>query len=66
MPKKMKLKAIRANAGLSQKEVAAILKISNTTYCKWENGKAFPNQPQIEKLCAIFGVTYDFIDFIAE
>lgn len=63
--KKFSLKAARVNAGLSQKEAAKHLDISNKTLCSWENGKTFPDQPMIEKLCVLYGVTYDMIDFTA-
>ena len=63
--KKISLKAARVNAGLSQKEAAKILDISNKTLCSWENGKTYPDQPMIEKLCILYGVTYDMIDFTA-
>lgn len=63
--KQITLKAARVNAGYSQKEAAAILGISNKTLCSWENGKTFPDQPMIEKLCALYGVTYDMIVFAA-
>lgn len=63
--KKFSLRALRVNAGYSQKEVAEILGISNKTLCSWENGKTFPDQPMIEKLCELYGVSYDIIDFAA-
>lgn len=63
--KKMSLKAARVNSGLTQKKASQTLKISNKTLCSWENGKTFPDQPMIEKLCALYGVTYDMIDFTA-
>lgn len=63
--KKISLKAARVNTGLSQKEAANKLGISNKTLCSWENGKTFPDQPMIEKVCTLYGVTYDMIDFIA-
>ena len=63
--KKFSLKAARVNAGFSQKEAAKILDISNKTLCSWENGKTYPDQPMIEKLCVLYGVTYDMIDFTA-
>lgn len=61
--KKMTLEALRVNKGYSQKCAAALLGISNKTLCAWENGKAFPKQPQIEALCKLYGVHYDFIEF---
>lgn len=63
--KKISLKAARVNAGLSQKEAANKLGISNKTLCSWENGKTFPDQPMIEKICVLYVVTYDMIDFTA-
>lgn len=57
------LKQFRQLAGLTQREVAKELKISNTTLCNWERGKSFPNQPQIEKLCVLYNCKYDSIDF---
>ena len=62
--KKITLKAARVNAGYSQKEAAEIIGISNKTLCSWENGKTFPDQPMIEKLCGLYGVTYDMIVFV--
>ena len=64
MPK-LSLKAARVNVGYSQKEAAELLGISNKTLCSWENGKTFPDQPMIEKICALYHVTYDIIDFSA-
>lgn len=63
--KKFSLKTSRVIAGLSQKEAAKKLGISNKTLCSWENGKTYPNQPMIEKLCILYGMTYDMIDFTA-
>lgn len=63
--KRFSLRAARVNARLSQKEAAKKLEISNKTLCSWENGKTYPDQPMIEKVCALYGVTYDMIDFTA-
>ena len=60
---KITLKAARVNAGYSQKAAAKALGVSNTTICNWENGKAFPKQPMIEKLCALYNLPYDSINF---
>lgn len=63
--KKISLKAARVNARLSQKEAAKKLEISNKTLCSWEKGKTYPDQPMIEKICVLYAVTYDMIDFTA-
>lgn len=59
------LKAARVNAKLSQKEAAKRLGVSNATLCSWEKGKTYPGQPMIEKVCELYGLTYDMIDFTA-
>lgn len=60
---KITLSAARVNAGYSQKAAAELLNISNKTLCNWEKGKSFPDQPMIDKLCNLYGVTYDMINF---
>ena len=40
---KISLKAARVNAGVSQKEAAILLQISNKTLSSWENGDTFPS-----------------------
>lgn len=62
---KISLAAARVNAGYSQKDAAEQLGVSNKTLCNWENGKTFPDQPMIEKICALYCVSYDFIKFRA-
>lgn len=62
---KISLPAARVNAGLSQKSAAVKLGISNKTLCSWEKGKTFPDQPMIEKICALYGRSYDSIKFTA-
>lgn len=61
---KITLSALRVNAGYSQKKAAELLEISNSTLCNWEKGKTFPDQPMIEKICELYGVTYDMINFV--
>ena len=61
---KMSLKALRVNAGLTQKQVAEKLNKSNKTICNWENGISFPDALDIEAICILYGVTYDCINFL--
>jgi len=63
MPK-ITLKAARVNAGLTQKEAAKRLNVSNKTLCNWENGLAMPKVDKIEPICALYNVTYDQLIFI--
>lgn len=63
--KKISLKAARINANLTRKNVVESLGISVPTLQNWELGKTFPKQPMIEKLCELYGMSYDEIDFSA-
>lgn len=62
MPK-ITLKAARVNAKLTQKEAAKSIGCAVSTIKNWEDGKTFPRQPQIEKLCALYKVPFDNINF---
>lgn len=63
---KISLKAARVNAGLSQKEVAKFLKISNKTVHNWENGDTSPSAKHIDALCELYKVEYDNLNFFVE
>lgn len=58
------LRALRVNAGLDQKSAAAKLGITPETLGNWENGKSFPNVPQITKIETLYGVNYSDINFL--
>ena len=60
---KFTLAAARVNAGLSQKEAAEKLEISNKTLCKWENYESYPGANMIPKICDLYGIPYDQICF---
>jgi DNA-binding XRE family transcriptional regulator len=61
---KIKLEAARVNAGLTQKQVAEALKVSNKTVGNWENYITSPTIAQAEKLCALYEIPYDNISFL--
>lgn len=58
------LKALRINAGLDQKEAAAMLEVSPETLSKWEREITFPTVKQISKIEELYGVTYADINFL--
>ena len=53
---KMTLKAARANADMNRAEAAKKLGVSVDTLFNWENGRTFPNVPQIKKIEEVYGV----------
>ena len=60
---KITLKAARVNVGLTQKQAADLLGISNKTLCSWEKGSAFPTPKHIDPICQLYGVSYDMLSF---
>lgn len=61
---KITLKAARINVGLSQKEVAKILGISNKTIHSWESGDTSPGAKHIDALCNLYQVSYNDLNFL--
>lgn len=53
------LRKYRLAAGLSQKELAGRLFVSQQAVARWETDKATPNPETVVKIAAIFGVTTD-------
>ena len=60
---KITLKAARVNANMSRPEAAKKIGVSVDTLFNWENGKTFPNVPQIVKIEQAYGVSYSDISF---
>lgn len=56
-----KLESLRKSMGLTQKDVADILKINRTTYTKYETGVTEPNIAALKKLTEIFGVDLNYL-----
>ena len=50
------LAAARVNAGLTQEDVAALMKINKQTVCNWERGKVIPKPAQLEMMCRIYKI----------
>ena len=58
------LKGARVNAGLTQKEAAKDIGVSNKTLSSWERGTSVPNIQQVDALCKLYGRTIDEINFL--
>ena len=61
---KISLRALRVNANYTQKVAAEKIGVSQKTLFNWEQGNTYPNQQQIEKICDVYGVSYDCINFV--
>lgn len=53
----------RKAARLSQEDVAAELTVSAKAVSSWESGERMPSAERFGDLCAIYGVSADFILF---
>ncbi|MGT2896047.1 helix-turn-helix domain-containing protein [Streptococcus entericus] len=56
-----RLKALRLEANLTQKDMAEKFDISQQAYAKWELESANPTKNVITKLASIFNVTVDYL-----
>ena len=61
-----KLKALREQNGLSQKELAAKLGKSQETISSWENDRTYPKMAQLKELCNLYGCTYETLTGIKQ
>ena len=57
----MRLKELREDKDLKQKDLASILNIAQNTYSNYENGKTEPPYEILKKLCLFYGVSADYI-----
>lgn len=64
--RKMSLKLLRIDAGMTQEEVSTALGISPSTWSKWENGKSFPDVLDIVKIEQLFNISYSDIKFLTK
>ncbi len=56
-----KIKELRKELGLTQKQLASMLNKSETGFASWEQGLAEPSVNDIRLLCAIFDVSADYL-----
>ena len=56
-----RLKELRIEAGMSQTELASVLKISQQAIYKYENGLAEPDIAKLVEIAYFFGVSVDYL-----
>ena len=57
----IRLLELRNEKGLSQREMAKEMFVSQGTYNNWENGKTQPSIEQLKRLSGLFGVSVDYL-----
>lgn len=63
---KITLPAARKNAGLTQRDLARICGVSESTVHNWERGKSEPSISQARKIGEVCGIHYDDILFLPQ
>lgn len=58
---KISLAAARVNAGLTQSDVAKVLKVGKQTVVSWEKGKSEPKMSQSRQLSELYRIPLDYI-----
>ena len=58
---RISMAAARVNAGLTQEDVARIMKISKATIINWEKGRIIPKPAQFKMYCEVVGIDEDLI-----
>ena len=58
---KISLAAARVNAGLTQSDLAQILKVGKQTIVSWEKGKSEPKMSQSRQLSELYNMPLDNI-----
>lgn len=61
---KLTLKAARVNAGMTQDEVAEVLKKSKNTIVNYEKGRSTPDIETGKALAALYGLSVDDLIFL--
>ena len=56
-----RLKELRTEKGLSQKELGQILNTTNSSVCDWERGRSEPNLDTVAQIARYFDVSADYL-----
>lgn len=56
-----RIKELRERHGISQKELAEMLRISPPSVSNWEHGKTKPTKANLQILAQLFGVSVDYL-----
>ena len=55
------LKDLRKNAGMTQKQLAAVMGVDQRTISAWEKGICEPSFQMLAILCELFNETFNYI-----
>lgn len=58
---KDKLKSLREEHNLLQRQVASAIDIDNAVYCKIENGERIAREEHVRALAVFYGIDFDYM-----
>jgi transcriptional regulator with XRE-family HTH domain len=58
---KITMASARVNAGLTQKQLAEVCEVSESTVINWENGKSHPHIKRLPLLEKAYGIPLDYV-----
>lgn len=58
---KISMAAARINAGLTQKQLASICGVTESTVISWEKGKSLPSIKKLPLIESAFGIPLDYV-----
>lgn len=61
-----RLKKLRKQAGLTQKQIAEKIHVGQNSYSNWEKGNRTPIQPTIDKLAEILNTSSEYLTGITD
>lgn len=61
-----KIRELRENSELTQRDIAKILNVSKSTYNRWETGEAFIPLHHLNELCIYYNISMDYIIGLSE
>lgn len=56
-----KIRELRENSELTQRDIAKILNVSKSTYNRWETGEVFIPLHHLNQLCIYYNISMDYI-----
>ena len=56
-----RIKELRLESGLTQKQLAEKLNTTNSAVCDWEKGRTQPDLQTLANIASLFGVSVDYL-----
>jgi len=56
-----RIRELRIESGITQKELAKKLNVTNSTVCDWEKGRSEPDLQTLAQIAAVFDVRVDYL-----